>query len=633
MSVFEKSQWIWLRLGEAADQYAEFQDRVVWTGGETEIRLSCDTDYTLFVNGVYVASGQYGDFEHYKIYDTVALSPFLNRGENTIRILVHHVGVATSRYRPAKAGLIYEILSGETLLAVSREQTLSRLSPTYESGNGILVSPQLGFTFTYDATKETDGGYAPSAVVEKNCCLFPRPIPKMTVGERISQKSVKTHDKTHYLIDLGYEVVGFPTLELSTETEQTVTVAWGEHIADGGVRGTLGKRNFFYRYRAKVGRNVFTDYMLRLGCRYLEVFSEAPLTLSYAGLLPQVTEVEELPCEIEGELDRRIYDICVNTLRLCMMEHYVDCPWREQAFYAFDSRNQMLCGYDVFAGGNAAYARANLKLMGEDRRADGLLSICVPCGSPTAIPSFSLYFILAVKEYVAHTGDLALGEELLPKLMSLCQCFLDRERDGLMVSFDGEDHWNFYDWTSFLDDHPRQREAVADLAINCLTVIALDSIENICEKTKKPFPHGGKAEALRARIREEFLTDRGYTLRRGEEQYAVLGNALAILSGVAKGEEAKALCEKIVGGELLDCTLSMKSLEYEALLQTDSEAYKDFVLTEIRENYKKMLDAGSDTVWETVEGESAFHNAGSLCHGWSAVPVHFYHRLGLAKRR
>ena len=31
-----------------------------------------------------------------------------------------------------------------------------------------------------------------------------------------------------------------------------------------------------------------------------------------------------------------------------MHEHYEDTPWREQAFYVADSRNQALCGYYAF---------------------------------------------------------------------------------------------------------------------------------------------------------------------------------------------------------------------------------------------------------------------------------------------
>jgi hypothetical protein len=75
----------------------------------------------------------------------------------------------------------------------------------------------------------------------------------------------------------------------------------------------------------------------------------------------------------------------------------------------------------------------------------------------------------------------------------------------------------------------------------------------------------------------------------------------------------------------------MNIWKYEALISVNAEGYKEFILNEIRNNYKKMLDAGSTTVWETLEGSAAFGNAGSLCHGWSAVPVYVFHKLGVAK--
>ena len=77
MKTFEKSKWIWLASGECADQYAEFLDTVCHFGEKTVINISADSDYALFVNGCYAASGQYGDYEHYKIYDTVDIASAL----------------------------------------------------------------------------------------------------------------------------------------------------------------------------------------------------------------------------------------------------------------------------------------------------------------------------------------------------------------------------------------------------------------------------------------------------------------------------------------------------------------------------------------------------------------------------
>ena len=379
MSAFENAKWIWYTESATPDSYGEFVDRLVFGGGRAVVRISCDSDYTLFVNGGYAASGQYGDFEHYKIYDEVDITDLLTVGNNEIRILVHYFGADSSRYRVGAAGLIYEAEAAGRILLQSSEATLSRQSPTYVSGNMRRITEQLGFSLTYDARREDEhGGYAPSVAVDKRCQLFPRPIEKHRILPRTPMRSVRSLGECRLLVDLGGEVVGLPSIEFRTDVAQRITVAWGEHVKDGGVRMLIGQRKFYFEYMARSGYNDFTTYMLRIGCRYVEIVSESPLELIYAGVRPQVYEVAERTVVIEDVRDRRIYEVSVNTLRKCMMEHYVDCPWREQCLYAFDSRNQMLCGYYAFEGGNAAYARSNLKLLGEDRRRE----VCSPSARP-----------------------------------------------------------------------------------------------------------------------------------------------------------------------------------------------------------------------------------------------------------
>ena len=110
----------------------------------------------------------------------------------------------------------------------------------------------------------------------------------------------------------------------------------------------------------------------------------------------------------------------------------------------------------------------------------------------------------------------------------------------------------------------------------------------------------------------------------GGDEYTVLGNALAILTRLEFNKEY--VCEKIVNGELSDCSLSMKIFKYDALLATDKAKWQGHVRDEIRNDYGNMVKNG-ETVWETIDGASAFDNAGSLCHGWSAIPVYYYNKL------
>ena len=193
--------------------------------------------------------------------------------------------------------------------------------------------------------------------------------------------------------------------------------------------------------------------------------------------------------------------------------------------------------------------------------------------------------------------------------------------------------WNFYDWSAHLEGKLGSSEsAVSDLVINCLFVMALDSFSKICEKIGEKSKYGNISDVIRKRIFEEFSDGSGLlTLHKGEKEYTTLGNSLAVLCGAVEGIEARNICDRIVNGELTSSSLSMNVWKYDALMKCDSGKYREYILTEIRNNYKTMLESGSTTVWETVDGSRAFDNAGSLCHGWSAVPIYVYHKLDIAK--
>ena len=100
---------------------------------------------------------------------------------------------------------------------------------------------------------------------------------------------------------------------------------------------------------------------------------------------------------------------------------------------------------------------------------------------------------------------------------------------------------------------------------------------------------------------------------------------MAILCGAADGDIAEALADRIVSdASLTKATLSMEAFVYDALLAVDKKKYKDFILYQLDKEYGFMLDNGATTFWETLDGEKAFDSAGSLCHGWSALPIYYY---------
>ena len=188
MTLFQNAKWIFADTKISKDLYTEYTDTILSSNLPTTLYISADTDYTLRINGQYAASNQYGDFEHYKIYDTIDISAFLREGENRIDVTLYYCLTNTQRYRRADVGLIYEVWQGGRCICFSGTHTLSRKSPTYRSGLCRLVSPQLGYTFSYDAAANCDGAYQPSRIQHKPLPRIPRPIPKQRVCERAEIK-------------------------------------------------------------------------------------------------------------------------------------------------------------------------------------------------------------------------------------------------------------------------------------------------------------------------------------------------------------------------------------------------------------------------------------------------------------
>ncbi len=653
--------WIWENSEERNDEYADFRDTFTLADTHTPVslRISADSNYAVFVNGALAAFGQYGDFPHCKVADTHDITSFCKAGENEVFITVWFMGVSSSCYQRGRPGLFFEITAGGEMLAVSGTHTACRLNPYYVPYREKIITGEIGLSFFHNAAgKETD--FHPAALTGYAPELHERPILTLTLEELRPGTVVGGDGETKFILDLGGEEVGFLDLAFESDVEQTITVCFSEHLMDGEVRRFVGRRDFSVEYGAAVGKNAYMNPFRRLGCRYLSILAEQPIRLSHAGLRPTVYPVTEIPFDAGSPRRQKIYDTCVRTLRLCMHEHYEDGPWREQSLWAMDSRNQMLNGYYAF--GEMRFVRASLWLFAQDRREDGFLPACAPCRDEPPIPSFGLHWYQAILEYTEYSKDISLVKEIWGKMCSVLDAYMqyfDYDRDLLPRMPDGK-YWNFYEWAGsvMMGGKALAPYGDVDLLLNCLLLRVIDTMTYLSEKVGLPFAHAHLSAPLRAAIRKTFRRADGlYDTAENANHVSALGNALAILTGVATEEEAALICRVLTDTEtelpikkaVLDdtyvrtveeaigdatgvipfvpATLSMSAFVYDALLKTDREKYKGFVLADIDETYGRMLDAGATTFWETIRGAEAFHQAGSLCHGWSTMAVYYYHTL------
>lgn len=659
------SKWIWASNAGLPDEYADFKAEFEYTGGVLTLEISADTDYAVYLNGNLAAFGQYPDYPDRKIYDTVDLTDKAKIGKNGLYIVGYHSGEDFSTHIKRPAGIRFELLNGSEAILISDENIESRIDPYFAQHAESKISPQLGFTYAVDLTAaETE--YFPSVITETASGeIYPRPIKKLDLCDRVPSKLVKSgtftlnggnraadrmqnaflfegeggKDGEFYIFDLGSEQTGLCDIDFELESECKAEIGWGEHLTDGRCR--TGVRNFALEVIGNKGRNYVVNPMRRFGGRYFQIFVYGKAKINYLGILPTPYPITEKPFSPENELDGRIYKTCINTLRHCMHEHYEDCPWREQALYVLDSRNQMLCGYYAFE--ETDFARASLQLITQGVRPDGILNLCYPSGQVIAIPSFSLAFFMQMREYLDYTGDAAFLREKYPMMKKLLSTFLNKDREnGLIENFYGEGgYWNFYEWSETMEGRFNETVRSIEAPINAYLSLALSDFAYIADK----LGYKEDAEAYEAEkavinnaIKTEFYNEKTKLfesfLDRHQGTYSVLTNSLCLLCGAADGVDKSVIFEILsnngagkTGLKVVPNTLSMNSFRFDALLKSDEEKFAPVILDEIRREYGKMLDAGATTFWETSLGEADFDNAGSLCHGWSALPVYYFHRL------
>jgi len=728
-----------------------------------KLLIAADSQYALWVNGRFAAMGQYADWPHAKVYDTLDISDFMREGRNELKFLIYYQGQSSSTYFHGQAGFCYRLCKGSETVTESDEHTLGRIAPGYRSGPMEMVSGQLGFAFEFDATNLSrlspyfpafDTGmalrlaeYPLKSISDGKTSLYPRPIEKLKIGSQarvrvnaqglfkfcagsdnevtakrlqeamlsarraaeltsprlrtgtylggadiestagpsvLSQIHYTTStgngfDGIYVLLDLGAESAGYFDLDIEAPAGTKVYAGYGEQLEDLRVRSYVGGRCFTGVYTCRGGREQFTHYNKRLGLRYLQLYVTAfDFTLYYAGIRPADYPLENvLKLRTSDSLHNKIYATSLDTLRLCMHEHYEDCPWREQALYAMDSRNQMLAGY--YAYGEYAFPKASLRLLMQGLRSDGMMELCAPAKVSVDIPGFSLMWIVAVYEYVLYSGDYEFASECSDTVEKIIHEFWVRSRGSEQLGpWKNQGDWNFYEWSDWMVDSApaslrQSGRDNSDAALTLFYALALSAAETLSGWLIRNHAANDRTDyrqlnswysMLHKSVISAFHNcywnpERGayasYIVNGHQIHYSELVNSLALYAGAVPEEYTEKVAQLLTGRHLpnfigykeeiaefapgcpegfVPVTLSHSVFKYEALCQLGDE-YAEFVFNDIAAKWGHMLYNGATSFWETLDGAEAFDDAGSLCHGWSAIPVIIYakYALGIAPEK
>lgn len=650
-----QAKWVWLSQSQI-NQYARFEADFSSEATQGTLFISADSDYAALLDGVLVAFNQYDDHPFNKAYDTITFP--IAEGNHTLRIDVWYQGEGCYSYLPGPAGLIFALQDdAEKCLCKSHDGMRACPIAQYRMGSIEPISGQLGNGFHYDASQE-DALWEQAVTVKarENTTFYPRPVEKLrllppiqavavqeglwqktkgdTAAEIIQYANLTAADGNRYVIyDLGREEAGLLTLSVQGKKGDALMIAWGEHLERGHVEAYIEGRHFATTYTLHEGVNTFTHYFRRLGGRYLQVMCQGDIKIDYVTILPAeypVSCISQFACE--DSLLQQIYDVSVRTLHLCMHEHYEDTPWREQALYAMDSRNQGLFGYCCF--GESRFPAAYLELFREGIRDDHLFEICAHAKEHFTIPSFALSWMMAARDHYLWTGDKKTAEKMYPCMKEIADGFLSRiDEDGICVMPPSPQYWNFYEWTDGMDDQNifseqncEQRSGTKDAALNLYLLLALEALEEMSN-----WLSAGDADTYRnARMNLKNNVYRTFVNQQENavmthpacDHYTEFNQSLALLAHLFSDEQAARLRARLAKKDqrFVPISLSCSLMKYQALMK--NPVYHETILHDIRETWGNMLAKGATSFWELEDGACAYDWAGSLCHGWSAVPVY-----------
>jgi hypothetical protein len=255
----------------------------------------------------------------------------------------------------------------------------------------------------------------------------------------------------------------------------------------------------------------------------------------------------------------------------------------------------------------------------------------------TAIPAFSLYWVLMVHDHMVHYENVGLVRRYLGTVDGILEHFarLLVEHLGLVGRFErAEESWAFVDWVAGgkwmtpaegfkgMGVPPAYFGCGAATVHSLLYAVALLRAAELAEcvgRVGVAEEYRGRAEALNAAVRRHcFDPETGlFTDGPGSADRSQHAQVLAVLSGAAREGEAAALMRRAVLDRerygLVRTSLAMAFYVFRAasLAGVYEELWEEMIRP-----WGVMLDQNL-TTWAEFET-----NPRSDCHGWSATPIY-----------
>ncbi len=429
------------------------------------------------------------------------------------------------------------------------------------------------------------------------------------------------------ILDFNNMFVGSIGFTLKAPEGQVMDIYCFENMFEGDIDYTFGLNNGI-RYICKEGWQNYTS-LTRMGLRFMMLtFREQKEKVEIRNAW---VNQASYPVSLNGNFRcndwklNKIFEISRRTNLMCSEDTFADSPTYEQAFWSGDA--QVSAAVSAFYFGEYDLLRHCIMQVPLGRKYTELLPALMPTDWETAIPIWTMNWMVSIEQYIFYTGDESVYEDLYEEVKTTLEYYSNFISDK--GAFDIK-AWNMLDWAPMDIGNSGVVTAQQGLLAHCYEVGADMAAKSGSHQDEMNFRQ--KAALLLEYLENNlWLEDKqayadGWTEENGfSKTLSMQTHVMLELYGLIRNNERReVILNKLLNGAegwLEPGSPFMLFYLFEIL---GRNGFYNRILDEIRDRWGMMLRYDSSTCWEVFPGFYENSRTRSYCHSWSSAPGYVF---------
>lgn len=590
--------------------------------GEMIANIAVDSKYWLWINGkmvVFEGGLKRGPAPGATYYDQVDIAPYLEKGENTIALLVWHFGKnGFSHVNSGTAALLF-CAQGANLSIVSDKSWQCSVYRAYQNTEAPFPNYRLSESnIRFDARKELAGWNMPDfsgklgasiEIVAPNEMPFgklvARPIPMWKNGGLTDYPEVVKNEKGDTIrCRLPYNCQITPYLHVKAPAGLVVGM-----LTDNYTGGSAN--NVRAEYITREGEQEYESFGWMNGHEVLYV---VPAGVEVLGVKYRETGYNadmkgSFACD--DDFYNELWKRSARTLYITMRDNYMDCPDRERAQWWGDEVNELGEAFYVLDPRGWQLAAKGIYELMNWQRPEGVIASPVP--SLNWCKELPLQMLASVGWYGFYTqafysDDYSFVPHIYDGLKKYLHEVWQVDGQGMPVVRQGD--WSWGDWGTDVD---------MEVLTTCWYYLALKAEKEFALHLRKLYDANQIGEMMKrisAVFDARYWNGKAYRSKLHNGETDDRAQAMAVVSGLAPVGRYKALLK--VFKKEYHASPYMEKYVMEALFMMGEP---EFALKRMRDRYAKMISYPYTTLFEGWGIGAEGFGGGTINHAWSGGPL------------